>query len=304
METRKLIAHGPSSLTVALPYKWINKQNLKKGDEITINEDNLGLKITAKPSETKKTIQINLTSLEWPSILTALTSIYRQGYDEVIVKYKVPKEYQNISNAVRSLVGFAVMENHNGKCLIKSLPSELEQDFETMFRRVFLILLQELDDLKDILSSQDAIKNFYTRDADLNAIVNLAIRLISKGYVQDRFEELHLFHALLMLEEIGDDITKFTIEIQNYKDAPKLKEEIELCTKMLRMLYDSYFQKKGNINDFYKQYYLYWPGEKKQQTPIYQAFAISCKTKPIFYLRSAVEKIIHLAEILMLPNIE
>src|SRR3989338_4825001 len=150
METRKLIAHGPSSLTVALPYKWINKQNLKKGDEVTINEEYFGLKITAKPSETKKTIKINLPGLDWPPILTALTSVYRQGYDEVIVIYGTQKEYQNISNAVRSLVGFAVMENHNGKWLIKSLPSELEQDFETMLRRVFLILLQELEDLKDI----------------------------------------------------------------------------------------------------------------------------------------------------------
>ena len=195
MYTRKLIAHGPSSLTIALPHKWVKKNHLKKGDDVTLNEDDQGLRVNAKPSEGKKNISITVKKHDLPSTVTVLTTVYRRGYDEVSISYETPEEYQHISSAIRSLLGYAVMENRRGTCLVKSLPSNLEQDFATLFRRVFLILLQQLEDLGEILVSSPAIlKTFYHRDADLNAIVNLAIRMINKGYVNDRFEELHLFH--------------------------------------------------------------------------------------------------------------
>ncbi len=303
MQVRKLIAHGPSSLTVALPYKWVKKHKLGKGDVIHIDEDDSGLHVTAQPMERVRSITVDITGYDWPGTVSLLTTIYRRGYDEVRIRYSAAGEYQNVSSSVRLLLGFAIMENKKGSCLVKSLPTQMEQDFSTLFRRVFLILLQELDDLSEIVSDEEALKSFYHRDADLNAIVNLALRMISKGYVQDHFDELHFFHALLVLEECGDDITRFTIEVCEQKDALKLKETVMHSSKMLRLLYDSYFQKKGNIMEFYKRYYLYWPDAKKSKAPVYEHFS-NQKGKGIFYLRSIVEKVIQLAEILLLEKIE
>lgn len=305
MQVRKLIAHGPSSLTIALPHKWVKKYRLGKGDVVSVAEDDQGLRINPKPSERKKSISILLAKHDWPATISVLTTVYRRGYDEVKVRYETPEEYQNISNAVRSLLGFAIMENRKGVCLIKSLPSELEQDFPTLFRRVFLILLQQLDDLSELLGKPETLKTFYQRDADLNAIVNLAIRMINKGYLQDRLEELILFHALLLLEEAGDDVTRFTIEIHSSREAAKLKESVQKASQMLRLLYDCYFQQKGGIMDFYRQYYLYWPDVKKMPVPVYEHFSAAMKQgKPVFYLRSIVEKVIQLAEMLLMPTVE
>jgi|SRR3989344_4367522 len=302
MQTRKLIAHGPSSLTIALPHKWVKKYNLHKGDEVVINEEDKFLRVSSTPSERTKTINADLTKHDWPATVSVLTTIYRRGYDEAMITYETPEEYQHIANAIHSLLGYAVMENRRGKCLIKSLPSQLEQDFPTLLRRVFLILMQQIDDLTEILNSPEAIKNFYHRDSDLNALVNLAIRMINKGYVAEQFEELHLFHALLVLEEAGDDAVKFTIEIQNTKDAQKMKQAVQNCSKMLRLLYDAYFQKKIGIQEFYKQYYLYWPEYKKSPAPMYDFFS-KTKEHNTFYLRSIIEKTIQLAEILLLPEV-
>ncbi|MBI4918684.1 hypothetical protein HY837_02050 [archaeon] len=181
MQFRKLIAHGPSSLTVALPHKWIKKYNLEKGNSVGVEEAERGLLITNRPSETKKEIKINLVNHDWPAIVTILTLIYRRGYDEVSVHYETSEEYLNISSAIRSLLGYAIVENKNKTCLIKSLPTELEQNFETLFRRVFLILLQQLEDLGGLLDLPKELKTFYHRDFELNSIVNLAIRMISKA---------------------------------------------------------------------------------------------------------------------------
>jgi len=302
MEKRKLIAHGPSSLTIALPFRWIKKYKLQKGDVVSVDEDDQGLRINPTISERKKAISINLAKHDWPAIVTVLTTVYRRGYDEVTVRYETPEEYQSISNAAHTLLGYAIVENRKGKCIIKSLPSELEQNFQTLFRRIFFILIQQLEDLQDALSFQEKIKKFYHRDSDLNAIVNLAIRMINKGYVLDHFEELHLFHALLVLEESGDDIMRFTIEIQNYKEAQKLKEAVQKAALMFNLLHDGYFKKTVNIMEFYKEYYLYWPDAEKMPAPTYEYLANASKAKPVFYIRSFVEKVIQLAEILLLPQ--
>lgn len=301
MLTRKLIAHGPSSLTVALPHKWVKKHGLQKGDVISVHEEDEGLRLASRPSERKKAVQLNLAKHDWPAVITVITTVYRRGFDEVRVRYETPEEYQHISQAVRSLLGYAIMENRKGACLVKSLPVDVEQDFPTLFRRVFLILLQQLEDLGELLADPDAIKTFYHRDADVNAIVNLALRMINKGYVQDHFEELHLFHALLILEEVGDDMTRFTIELAAAKGGEPLKEGLRHCAKLLRMLYDGYFQREGGIRDFYKQYYLYWPGVRHPAAPVYEFFE-AARGQPVFYLRSIAEKVIQLAEILLLPQ--
>lgn len=340
MQPRKLIAHGPSSLTAALPHQWIKKNSLKKGDIIAIEEDEAGLHITAKPTTRQKSTNLNITGYDWPAILTILTTVYRRGYDEVRVRFGNSEEYQHLSSAVRSLLGFAIVENAKGRCVIQSLPDS-SQDFTTLFRRVFLILLQQLDDLIEALDDPETLKNFYQRDADVNAIVNLAIRLINKGYIQDRFQELHLFHALLVLEEMGDDITRFTIEAQtlgdgsdglskfsksnkhskdskskkdpkvndskfidsNFYNSQNLKDPVKGCAKMLRMLYEAHFAKSGNIMEFYRQYYLYWThAAPKKNAPLYDLFTKESRGKPVFYLRSIVEKTIQLAEILLMPE--
>jgi|GEM_PF-2120096 len=303
MHHRKLIAHGPSSLTIALPHKWAKRYNLRKGDVVEVEETDQGLRVNPQPSEHKKTITIDLTNHNWPTLVAVLTTVYRRAYDEITIRYGTAEEYQNISAAIRSLLGLAIMENRKGVCLVKSLPTELEQDFPTLFRRVFLILLQQLEDLTDVIHKKDILKTFYHRDADLNAIVNLAIRMINKGYIHDRFEELHLFHALLLLEECGDDITRFTIETMKVapKETKELPEAIKKTHAIVRLLYDVYFQKKSGIGEFYKQYYLYWPDCKGPAAPTYEFFAKREKDQPVFYLRSIVEKIVHLAEVLISP---
>ena len=71
------------------------------------------------------------------------------------------------------------------------------------------MLLQELEDFGRAVSSKEELSTFSRRDEDVNILVNLALRLINKGYVPSRFHELHLYYALLILEELGDDLLRY-----------------------------------------------------------------------------------------------
>lgn len=301
---RKLIAHGPSSLTIAVPRQWIKKYKLQKGDSVYIEEDDKGLRILPGPAKQEKEIRIKLSSYDEQATISVLTTIYRRGYDKIIVKYDNAKQYRVISEITRHLPGLTILENSKNKCIIKSLSTELDSDFKTLFRRVFLIILQELEDLVELVDDPKELKEFYRRDADLNALVNLSVRTINKYKIQDRQKELEIYYSLLQLEEMGDDLLKFSLDVKNAKN---LKPAVAACKKTMRMLYEAYFKQKYTIDDFYKQYYLYFPDypQPKDGPEHYNLLKkLSKKGYDVFYLRSFIEKVNSLAEILLLPKVE
>ena len=53
---RKVVKHGPSTLTLSLPTSWVQKHGIKKGTELLITPQHGLLSITTlNPSEGKKT---------------------------------------------------------------------------------------------------------------------------------------------------------------------------------------------------------------------------------------------------------
>ena len=58
---RKVVLHGPSTLTISLPYSWIRKFNIKKGQELNVEEcgKELVIKIEEEPNLEKREINKN-----------------------------------------------------------------------------------------------------------------------------------------------------------------------------------------------------------------------------------------------------
>lgn len=282
METRKLMLHGQSSLTISIPNKWIKKNGLQKGGTVIIYPLNEGLFITRGNTVTQMSANLNITGKSRSSIMSLITKIYRKGYTEVNVAFNTSDEYATLSGCLQNLIGFAIVKNSKGSCFIEDLSNEMV-NIDNIVRRIMLMILQQFEDLKENTDHS----NFYMRDADINKLVNLALRMISKGKVENRYREFELFHILLLLEEIGDDISKMTI-------LEKInKKTVQDISNLFRMLYETYFEKKHPLAKYYEKYYIYWPDEN---------IPLSESTKKLltsgFYIRQMTEKIISLAELI------
>ena len=305
MEDRKLIAHGPSSLTVSLPSKWLKRQGLKKGDKVHLEEVEQGLMIKSLPSLTARSLASSLIGLSSQEIQTVLTQLYRRGYDELMLSYQTPGEYQAISSAIRNLAGLILMEHGKQTCLVKALPLQPEEKFSVLLRRVFLILLHELEDLELAVASPPSLASFLPRDADVNALINLGIRMVNKGYAKERVSELHLFYFLLLLEEMGDDIVRFAIEAQASRGhLQELRRAVQYSREMVQLLYGLYFTKDKTLQDVYRRYYVFYPSDRPTSPPeIYLFFQkVLTKAPEVFYLRGIVEKVVAVAELLSVPE--
>ncbi|MBN1175568.1 phosphate uptake regulator PhoU [Candidatus Woesearchaeota archaeon] len=136
---RKIISHGPSSLTISLPSNWVKECNLQKGDEIDVFEDDKGLLI--KPinenNEIKrKTIIINEKNQHaWKDILLAL---HNQGYDEIKINFDcedITKQIHTYLNEEQ--LGFEIIEQSNQSTTIRNISNPPCDQFNNLFRRIF-----------------------------------------------------------------------------------------------------------------------------------------------------------------------
>ena len=87
---RKLIKHGLSSLTVALPMKWLKDHDLKKGESINIAQEGNNLVLSTEEALKIEKVSIDVTKLDRTSLLLYLQSLYRFGYNEIEIKFKNP----------------------------------------------------------------------------------------------------------------------------------------------------------------------------------------------------------------------
>ena len=61
---RKVIQQGPSTLMVSLPSKWVKENNIKKGEELTVDWTNNQLTICPGSSSIEKKITLVFKSKE------------------------------------------------------------------------------------------------------------------------------------------------------------------------------------------------------------------------------------------------
>ena len=106
---RKIVQHGPATMMVSLPAKWIKKKGLKKGDSLFVDEKPENLILSLDKKKHKSTTSINLSSLEESSIRTVLTNAYRLGYDKINISFEKKEIFGILNKFVdMTLLGFEI----------------------------------------------------------------------------------------------------------------------------------------------------------------------------------------------------
>src|SRR3989338_5717746 len=88
IDVRKLISFGKGSYIVSMPKGWVEKNNLKKGDLISVSDDGVELVLSAgqqekKPDSKEASIDVKGKSLD--IIKSEIVSSYLNGYDTITI---------------------------------------------------------------------------------------------------------------------------------------------------------------------------------------------------------------------------
>ncbi len=142
---RKVVKHGTATLTVSLPSKWVKQYNIKPGEELEVVPTGKDLLISTHQEPTAKRAELNLTQEKTRTIEKILKNFYRMGYDEIKINFEKNETLLKVKQVLNLYLGLEVVEESSKSCLIRNVSPTITLDFNTVFRKCFLLILQEYE---------------------------------------------------------------------------------------------------------------------------------------------------------------
>ena len=255
---RKLVKQGEATMMVSLPAKWIQKNNLNKGDEIDIDEldDALVIKTQGPGKEIKKKIEIELNDDNRELVRIMLIHIYRVGYDTVTIKNIDNKTSEEIRRVAKELLlGFEVTSRTATTITLENLSEPTDEKYETILRRTFFTIKETINTLNEEVKA-----NSTERFNEVEELRNQSDRMIMfcRRLVWKRGGKLYDWELLTFLNHIDHAMYYFFKSMKDSKSKkinnPAVVRFVDGLTDYFGLFYDAYFNKDiGSINKIQNQ---------------------------------------------------
>ena len=241
-----------------MPKSWIEKNNLKKGDLISVSDDGFELVLKASQEETKpelKEINIDAKGKSIDLLKAEIVSSYLNGYDSISIMFESnSKEATKIRDIIRNLSGLEIMEQTSTRIVAKNLININEISIKTIIRRIDIITRAMMEDSILCCRGQSTYENIHHRDDDINRLYYLGYRVIKNAMKNPRVAKMlgikpWQLHSdtmiILRLEKIAD----------NQKRIARYLCGAELDRAMLEELHKIHTDISEAYNDVMKSYY-------------------------------------------------
>lgn len=219
---RKIVMNGPSSLTISLPSKWIKKNNLKKGDEVEIKENNVSLNILPINYEPKlKKKEISFVNLKKETRSDILLSLHKKGYDEIKVFFDKPCTVKEIHQFINNIgLGFEIVKQAENNLVLKNVSNPEYDQYQNLFRRIFRIALEYSDRILMLLkqSKKTVTESALMHEKSINRISNYLRRIINKGKIEFSHQDYYIIESICIIANNLNKIMQETREEMEIDD--------------------------------------------------------------------------------------
>lgn len=251
---RKLIQHGMSSLTVSLPRKWVQKNNLEKGGEVEVQESGAKLIISTQKHHEHKKIDVDISNAQ-PMIRKIIGATFKSGYDEVNIKFSSFDELKAVQDLMREqFSGFEIISQSKSNVVIKNVSQTNFEEFNNVLRRLFFVLNQTASEISDAADKGDFnwIKSITLMKIESDKYADYCRRSINMGFEAEFKRISPLYVIIEQLEKVMDRYA----DICQYISANKIKisSQAKLFLKELA----------GFQDDFYNLFYKFEIGKMKE----------------------------------------
>jgi phosphate uptake regulator len=271
---RRIIKQGHNTLTITLPSEWVKRFNLSAGHEIDIIERDNGLYITTEKINSYKKAEFDISGMDIPTIWKYFMGVYREGYDEVIVKFNPNNEIESpykfltehkldlrfkkhrekrgihevLQGFVDRFIGFEIVEHGKDFIKIKEMGEVTSREFDNSLRRVFLLIQQMVEETNSAIDRQNFNELMHMHDVDINLdkFHDYCIRILNKVGNKDSKKTALLFSTLYILELVGDEFKHIAFHL--------IDEHLKIKSKNLKLL-SSYI--KEQFDTYYELFYKY-----------------------------------------------
>lgn len=258
---RRVIQHGPATLIVSLPSAWVKRYGIRKGDELDIEERGTIVTISTEKGMDLQTTELDVSGLDRTSIMYAIRSCYRMGYQEIIVKFSNPtcthfrtkKEYSVtsiIQQEINRLVGVEIIQQRPNQVTIRDISGNSPHEFDTIMRRVFILLIDATEDFVSGAAKFDKVmlENVENTHDNVTKFASYCLRLLNKSGYHDYKKTAYLYHIVATLDKIMDIVKYSARDVLAFDEKPS-KEAAEVLAwinESLKRYYEFYYKYDAN----------------------------------------------------------
>jgi phosphate uptake regulator len=291
---RKIIRQGHNTLTITLPSDWTKKFNLKAGSEIELIERENGLFLSTEKRSDNRKAEFDITGMDIPTIWKYFMATYREGYDEVLVKFpqnlKLESPYKFLTQHrldvrygterekgtifaalqgfVNRFIGYEIVEHGKDYVVVREMGELTSKQFDNSLRKIFLLLQEMADETLDSIKKNDPsiLAQVHDVDVNLDKFHDYCIRILNKTANKETRKSELLFSTLYLLELLGDEFKNIAQHMVYDTPKSKLKNIQELAQSVkdqLDVYYDLFYKfdksKISKISEIDSKIYLKVP---------------------------------------------
>ncbi|MDW0145892.1 MAG: phosphate uptake regulator PhoU [Nitrososphaeraceae archaeon] len=241
-----------SSILMSLPAEWIKTLGLKKGDILSIeNNDDKSITIfpTSNRNSQAKEIAIHLLDLSHEKLINQIYGAYLLGYDIIKIVGRTQIDFENreiIKKAMRNLIGLEIVDEDGLNMTIQFLLDAHSMNISKILKQMSSIVSGMHKDIVNAMKTRDSEIDLLVRgrDDEVNRQYFLIVRLIRTAMMDRRLaSSLDLSNIDILdyriaanhLENAGDFISRLSSQLSGFFDEIKYEKIIEANYLILEM---------------------------------------------------------------------
>ena len=249
METikRKVIQIANSTQLISLPRKWSIKYGIKKGNEIEVEEQGNTIILRTDTHEIEKR---EIDAEKFGLMLSrCIFALYKQGIDEIKINFNDKSTLKVIQNSLgKETVGYEIIDQGENYCVIKNVTGNLE-DFHSILRRTFLILINMANDSLNNIKKQDFahLRSVAFLEESNNRFTTTCRRMLNKKGTTEFKYIGPIYYILEELENIADQYKYLCNYLYNLNEKKiKINSEViaifESTNNLLKNFYEVFYK--------------------------------------------------------------
>ena len=238
MDERKLIQFGKSAFCMTVPHTWLKKNNLKKGDTLSVQEtmrNSLEIMPLSGNSDGVHELTIDISEKSTDEIIQLLLSTYLNGYTVITLTGPNAGKVAFVRKHVHEFIAAEVMEVTADKIVIHVFWEVKTLDLQAIIVRIGHITKNLFMETIAMIDPDSNIRDIQERGLEVQRQVLLARRAIkyalNNSATAYRFnlsslELLYISYIIYFFGMIGDYVIKVsdilhTAKLNKFKDLLK-----------------------------------------------------------------------------------
>ena len=194
MQPRRLVKAGQSSHTISLPKEWLDRNKLKRGDVVYLNELNNNIIIAPERRDAaiaprELTIIVDNKPIE--QLQREITSAYINSYSTIVLAgEQLNDKAKDIRKALHDFVALEIAEQTAKRIVAKDLLNVKEISVDKTVNRMDMIVRSMFQDSQKVADGEKKLyETVALRDYDINRLYFLLLRMFKSSLKEPALAE-------------------------------------------------------------------------------------------------------------------